>query len=91
MKMRKYEFSVQKYCGYTCYHKSLEKEKKPTKENHKGSNNNQAKLNESNVIEILKLSKQGESTSKLSQKFNIHMSTIRKIKLRKLWKHITIV
>lgn len=58
-------------------------------EDNNGSNNPFSKLNESDVIEIRRAYDSKEmSNRELSNKYSVHISTIRKIGRRKVWKHI---
>ena len=47
-----------------------------------------AKLDDSKVIEIRELYKNGSSVNELSTRFNLHCTTIRNAVNRKTWKHI---
>lgn len=54
----------------------------------KGSKNNLAKLNESQVIEIKKLLKQGISGAEVGRRFGVTRSGINSIKNNITWKHV---
>lgn len=56
------------------------------KEANSGENSATAKLTENDVIEILKLLKNGANYSEISQQFNISMAQICRIKKRERWK-----
>lgn len=58
-----------------------------SKEAKRGEDNNQSKLSEKNVIDILK---SDLSNKDISEKYNVSKSCIRHIRSRRTWKHIKI-
>jgi len=60
-------------------------------ENNNGSNNPYSKLNEKDVLMIRRcFDEKIKSTRDLANEYGIHISTVRKIGNRKVWKHISI-
>jgi hypothetical protein len=58
-------------------------------EDNNGSNNPFAKLSEADVLRIrMDYDTKTKSTRELANEYNVHISTIRKIGNRKVWKHI---
>jgi hypothetical protein len=55
--------------------------------NSTGSNNEMAKLNEVNVVNILKRER---SSKEYAEQYNVHPATINRILSRKIWKHVTV-
>lgn len=56
----------------------------------KGSRIAQAKLNEKDVIEVIKLLSSHHSCESISKKFCVSRTAINRIKLGKTWRHITL-
>lgn len=53
-----------------------------------GEYNGQAKLSESQVIEIRRLCSTGLSRAEIGKRFSVHMSTIGEMARREIWSHI---
>lgn len=54
----------------------------------KGENNPAAKLNKSQVFDIVNLSKSGYSRKDMAEKYNVSISSIRRILINESWNHI---
>lgn len=56
--------------------------------NNKGENHGRAKLKETDIPQIRKMIKNGNTLEEIAKVYNIHKSTIFKIKQRVLWTHV---
>ena len=54
----------------------------------KGSKNGYSKLKETNIIDIREASKNGETSRKIAERFEISARTIRNIISKKTWRHV---
>lgn len=53
-----------------------------------GAKHGMAKLIENDVINIRRLSQEGLTDLEIAKRYELHISTVRYIRIRKLWKHI---
>jgi group I intron endonuclease len=68
--------------------KTSESTKQKCRDSYHGEQCHLAKLNDSIIIEIKKCLQNKESGVSIARKYNLHPSTINKIKLGKIWKHV---